>query len=296
MACEKICPLVIKAGTALDAQVSAVEGSRQPSCRGTDMSYQTIRVRFRDPICFLQFDRPEANNTINDRLIAECHDVLAGCEARPAGAAPITVVVLEASPEVFCFGADFQDVHAHLAAGTTGDQGPESLYDLWLKLATGPFVTVAHVRGKVNAGGMGFVAASDIVLADHTAQFSLSELLFGLFPACVLPFLIRRIGFQRAHYLTLMTKPIAVQEAQAWGLVDAYDADSASLLRKHLLRLRHLSKPSIARYKHYMHGLAESLRHVKARALAANREIFLDPDNLRGIVRFVEQGKFPWEA
>jgi polyketide biosynthesis enoyl-CoA hydratase PksH len=45
-----------------------------------------------------------------------------------------------------------------------------------------------------------------------------------------------------------------------------------------------------------MHALAESLRHVKARALAANREIFSDPDNLRGIVRFVEQGKFPWEA
>jgi len=260
------------------------------------MSYQTVRVRFRDPICFVQFDRPEANNTINDRLITECHDVLVFCEARPAGAAPITVVVFEGSPEVFCFGADFQGMYDDRATGTSGDQGPEPLYDLWLKLATGPFVTVVHVRGKVNAGGMGFVAASDIVLADQTAQFSLSELLFGLFPACVLPFLIRRIGFQRAHYLTLMTKPITVQEAQAWGLVDAYDADSASLLRKHLLRLRHLSRPSIARYKRYMHDLGDSLRQVKSRALAANREIFSDPDNLKGIWRFVEQGKFPWEA
>src|SRR5919109_5370763 len=213
------------------------------------MGYQTIRVRFREPMCFLQFDRPEAGNAINDRMIEECHEVLASCEARPAGEAPITVVVLEGSPEVFCLGADFQGMHDDLAAGTAVGRGPDRLYDLWLKLATGPFVTVAHVRGKVNAGGMGFVAASDIVLADQTAQFSLSELLFGLFPACVLPFLIRRIGFQRAHYLTLMTKPVSVQEAQAWGLVDVHEADSESLLRKHLLRLRRLSKPGIARYK-----------------------------------------------
>ena len=93
-----------------------------------------------------------------------------------------------------------------------------------------------------------------------------------------------------------MTKPIAVQEAEAWGLVDVHDADSASLLRKHLLRLRHLSKPSIARYKRYMHDLADALQQAKPRALAANREVFSDPDNLRGIWRFVEQGKFPWEA
>jgi polyketide biosynthesis enoyl-CoA hydratase PksH len=155
---------------------------------------------------------------------------------------------------------------------------------------------VAHVRGKVNAGGMGFVAASDIVLADQTAQFSLSELLFGLFPACVLPFLIRRIGVQKAHYLTLMTKPIGVQEAQAWGLVDAHDADSASLLRTHLLRLRRLSKPAIMRYKRYMHDLDRALQHAKPVALAANREVFSDPENLKGILRFVEQGKLPWEA
>lgn len=260
------------------------------------MRYQTIQVRFQEPICFVQFDRLEADNTINDRMVAECHDVLAACETRPIGAAPITVVVLEGSPEVFCFGADFQGMHDDLVAGKSGDWRPESLYDLWLKLATGSFVSVAHVRGKVNAGGMGFVAASDIVLADQTAQFSLSELLFGVFPACVLPFLIRRIGFQRAHYLTLMTKPFSVQEAQAWGLVDGHEADSTSLLRKHLLRLRRLSGPSIGRYKRYMHDLADTLRQAKPLALEANREIFLDPDNLQGILRFVEKGKFPWEV
>jgi polyketide biosynthesis enoyl-CoA hydratase PksH len=260
------------------------------------MTYQTIRVRLQQPICVVQFARPTVGNTINAQLIEECHEVLTSCETGPAGEAPITVIVLEGSPEVFCLGADFQGMHADLSAGTSVDHRPDRLYDLWLKLATGPFVTVAHVRGKVNAGGLGFVAASDIVLADQSAQFSLSEMLFGLFPACVLPFLIRRIGVQRAHYLTLMTKPMTVQEAYHWGLVDAHDADSASLLHRHLLRLRRLSKTSIARYKRYMHDLVDSLRRTRPLALEANQEVFSDPDNIKGIVRFVEQGKFPWEV
>jgi polyketide biosynthesis enoyl-CoA hydratase PksH len=253
------------------------------------MNYQTIRVRFQDPICFIQFYRPDANNTINERLIEECNQVLELCRET------ITIVVLEGLPEVFCFGADFKGMHEKIASGERCEQSPEPLYDLWLKLANGPYITISHVQGKVNAGGVGFVAASDIVLAGQNAQFSLSELLFGLFPACVLPFLIRRVGFQKAHYLTLMTQPISAQQAYTWGLADAYDVQSEVLLRKHLLRLRHLSKTGISRYKRYMSGLSDSLFQSKSLALAANQEIFSDPSNIEGIFRYVEKGQFPWE-
>ena len=249
------------------------------------MSYQTIKVRFQEPVCFLQFYRPEANNTINDRLVEECHDILTLCEEA------ISIVVLEGLPEVFCFGADFQGLHAAAISGNHSEQNPEAIYDLWLKLATGPYITVSHVRGKANAGGVGFVAASDIVLADQTAQFSLSELLFGLFPACVLPFLIRRIGFQKAHYMSLMTQPVPVQQAQAWGLVDAYDAQSESLLRKHLLRLKHLPKIGIVKYKRYINELNDSILRFKSLAIASNKEVFSDPNNLERIFRFVEKGQ-----
>ncbi|BBB93451.1 MAG TPA: enoyl-CoA hydratase/isomerase [Methylomusa anaerophila] len=253
------------------------------------MNYQTIKVRFQESICFLQIYRPEANNSINDLLIEECHHVLAMCEEAA------TIVVLEGLPEVFCFGADFKEIHGTIASGQRREQSPEPLYDLWLKLATGPYITISHVRGKANAGGVGFVAASDIVLADETAQFSLSELLFGLFPACVLPFLIRRMGFQKAHYLTLSTQPISFQQAHAWGLVDAYEAQSESLLRKHLLRFRRLSKTGISRYKRYMNELYNSLLQSKSLALAANQEIFSDPRNLEGIFWYIDKGQFPWE-
>jgi polyketide biosynthesis enoyl-CoA hydratase PksH len=254
------------------------------------MNYQTIKVRIQEPICFLQFYRPQANNTINELMIEECNHVLTLCEEDS-----ITVVVLEGLPNVFCFGADFQGIHEQMTVEHQKKQNSERLYDLWLKMATGPFVTVSHVRGKVNAGGIGFVAAADIVLADQSAQFSLSELLFGLFPACVLPFLIRRIGFQKSNYLTLMTNPVTVQQANTWGLVDAYDSDSENLLRKHLLRLRRLSKTGILRYKCYMSELYDSLHKLRSSALSANKEIFSDTQNLEWISKYVEKGQFPWE-
>jgi polyketide biosynthesis enoyl-CoA hydratase PksH len=253
------------------------------------VNYETIKVRFEQSICFVQIDRPEANNTINGQLVAELNGVLSACEDS------VTVLVLSGSPEVFCFGADFKRLVSISEGRHAEDDGPGSLYDLWLRLATGPYVTIAHVRGKANAGGIGFVAASDIVLADGTAQFSLSELLFGLYPACVLPFLIRRVGFQKAHYLTLMTQPITASQAHEWGLVDAVDTDSEALLRKHLLRLRRLSKTAIRRYKTYMHQINKPLAELKTAAIAANIEVFSDTDNMTAIARYVEHGLFPWE-
>ncbi|MWV45362.1 enoyl-CoA hydratase/isomerase [Paenibacillus sp. HJL G12] len=253
------------------------------------MSYHTIQVRFQGPVCFIRFYRPEARNTINGLLVKECHQVLDEC-------GPDTkIVVWEGLPEVFCDGVDFQEIHAEMASGQSSENNPELLYDLWLRMVEGPMVNVAHVRGKANAGGIGFVAACDIVLADSTAQFGLSELLFGLFPACVLPFLIRRTGYQKAHYLTLMTRPISVDQAHAWGLVDAYEAESGSLLRKHLLRLQCLSAQGILRYKRYITGLDLSLHSAKAGAVAANKEVFADPHNREAIYRYIEKGIFPWE-
>jgi polyketide biosynthesis enoyl-CoA hydratase PksH len=251
--------------------------------------YETIKVQFQETICFIQIDRPEANNTISGRLIAECNDVFSVCEEFA------TVVVLSGSPEVFCFGADFKTIAGASKASVDQDDGPGPLYDLWLRMATGPYVTISHVRGQANAGGVGFIAASDIVLADESAQFSLSELLFGLYPACVLPFLIRRIGFQKAHYLTLMTLPISAKQACEWGLVDAVEPVSEVLLRRHLQRLRRLSKAAIRRYKTYMSHISVPLLDLKSPAVAANRELFSDKGNLNAIGRYVDHGVFPWE-
>ncbi len=250
-------------------------------------NYHTIRVRWEDDLCFLQLYRPDDKNTINETLTRECIQVIEECEIRAK------IVVLEGLDEIFCFGADFGAMVQ--ADSVIPVSSPEPMYNLWLQLARGSFVSIAHVRGQANAGGIGFVAACDLVLADQTALFSLSELLFGLMPACVLPFLIRKVGFQRAHAFTLMTKPVGVKEAMEWGLVDACEENSSTLVRKYLLRLRRLNKTAITRYKRYMNSLDTGLEDSKEKALAANLEVFGDTENLSKITRFVKTGEFPWE-
>ncbi|TDR44824.1 polyketide biosynthesis enoyl-CoA hydratase PksH [Tahibacter aquaticus] len=250
---------------------------------------ETLKVRIEESVCYLQFHRPEANNAISAQLVAECSQVLDACE--PA----VSIVVLSGLPDVFCFGADFKEVTAGCAPVHAAYEGPGPMYDLWLRLATGPFVVISYVRGKANAGGLGFIGASDIVLADESAQFSLSELLFGLYPACVLPFLMRRIGFQKAHYLTLNAQAITAKNALDWGLVDACEAQGEPLLRRHVMRLRRLSRTALARYKSYASQLGPPLAAGRDAAVAGNLEVFTDEQNLRAIARYVQDGLFPWE-
>ena len=89
---------------------------------------------------------------------------------------------------------------------------------------------------------------------------------------------------------------MAVQTARDWGLVDAFEDNSDNLLRKHLLRLRRLNKASVARYKRYMSAIETSIGTAEPLALAANRDVFSDVENLQRISRYVKTGQFPWEG
>ena len=258
------------------------------------LTYQTINVRFQGSTCRIQLCQSDSENAITNHLVTELTDVLAICEnTTKQKSQAVSVVVIEGLPDVFCTGADFRQIcEQNNAAGRVD---AERLYYLWMQLASGSFVTIAHVRGRVRAGGVGFVAACDIVLADESATFALSELMFGLFPACVLPFLIRKVGVQKSHYMTLTTMPISVQDAYASSLVDAYSEDSESLLRKHLIRLSRLSNSAVSEYKKYMHQLNDILMRSQSLAVSTNEQLFCSKENLDKIRRYVNEEKFPWE-
>ena len=77
-------------------------------------------------------------------------------------------------------------------------------------------VVISCVDGQVLAGGVGLVACSDLVIATSKAEFGLSEALWGLLPAMVLPYLIRKVGVQKAYFMTLTTIRISVEEAKRY--------------------------------------------------------------------------------
>jgi len=104
------------------------------------MEYDSVRTRIQETICYMQIIRPEANNAINDVLINELQEILSLCREN------VTIVVLEGLDDVFCIGADFQGMYEKMVSGKRNEQNQEPLYDLWLKMATGPYITVSEVR------------------------------------------------------------------------------------------------------------------------------------------------------
>ncbi|HKP95927.1 MAG TPA: enoyl-CoA hydratase-related protein, partial [Fibrobacteria bacterium] len=59
----------------------------------------------------------------------------------------------------------------------------------------------------------------DYVVADRAAQFSLSEVRVGLVPACIGPFVLRKIGESQARALFLSSERFPADRALQMGLV-----------------------------------------------------------------------------
>lgn len=248
------------------------------------MEYKTIAVKYSESVATIQFQRKDEKNTINQQMVAELFDAINECENQ------VKIVVFEGDEDYFCFGADLNSEEEN--------QFPEgrTLYDLWLKLAKAPFLTISHITGKTNAGGIGFIACSDIAIANTTATFSLSELLFGLYPAMVMPFLIRRIGFQHMNYMTLMTRPFSAEEALQFGLVDSIQENSRLALGKHIARLRNLPEDGIRTYKQYANLCYDQLTVQRDQAVKRNQSIFSSELVLERIKKFTKEGIYPWEV
>lgn len=249
------------------------------------MIYNTLKTKQRGSVNFIQFNRPEAKNAINSELVKELTDALNQCQSDS------TVVVLEGGADFFCIGADFAEIEEVFLKDNSASGQIEALYDLWNTLATGPFVSIAHVEGEAMAGGVGFVASCDIAIASKKATFCLPEMIFGLMPAAVLPFLIKRTGQQNAHLMTLLTNTLSATEAENIGLIDFVDVDSRDTLRSNLLRIKRLDKTTIHRYKTYRSVLlGKELMKARENVFRASLKMFSDPSNIERITHFNKTG------
>ena len=252
--------------------------------------YETIKIEEQRNVLTLRIFRPEANNSINTTLVKELMAILNHYETIPG----IKVIVLEGMPDNFCTGMDFKAINAG-DPDTLADTDPNGYYEILKHFSMCSKVIISKVEGKVNAGGIGFVAASDIVIADEKATFGLSEALFGLLPACVMPFLIRRIGYQKALWMTITTQAISSQRAHQIGLVDELSSNANDTLRKSLLRLTKLDVDTIKDLKDYMSKLW--IINDQTQLIAVNKiASLLNSEKVQSnIINFIQNGKFPWD-
>ena len=254
------------------------------------MNYQTLKINYQPAVQRIQIYRPEENNSINKQLTQELLSALQAAEAEET----VKVVILEGLPDVFCTGMDFQAIaNGELADTKSSANG---YYNILKQMSQSSKVIISLVRGRVQAGGVGIVAASDLVIADETATFLLSELLFGLLPACVLPFLIRRVGFQKAYRLSLTTQPISASEADNWGLVDEYGSNTNKLISQHVRRLSNLPSSGVKELKDYMNQLWIIQEETQNLAVNKSASLLSDPTIQSKIKRFQQEGLFPWQS
>lgn len=252
------------------------------------MDYKRIQVLKKDNVCFVKFLSEDKKNCINSTFIVELTQVFKenkdNCNA----------IVLEGNESYFCYGANFSEIGQDFSDGRESTTDPALTFDLWRIMVEAPCVVISHVMGAVNAGGMGFLGASDVVIASDKAVFSLSELLFGLMPAMVIPFLVRRIGFSKANFLTITTKTISCEQAENWGLVDVQSRQSEIVLRQLIARVSKIPKDGIERYKKYINNLYPIDDNARSKAIEANLQVFTDQVNLKRIADFSMYGKYPW--
>jgi polyketide biosynthesis enoyl-CoA hydratase PksH len=167
--------------------------------------------------------------------------------------------------------------------------------DLLRRIATTGLVVISAVDGQVMAGGIGIVAASDLVLATPASRFSLPEALWGLLPACVLPLLIRRIGFQNSYRMTLTTETMTARQSLEAGLVDELADSLDDAVRRRSLRLTRLDQETVRRMKAYFQKMWYLSDATYETAVNEIETLVRDPRIQENIRNFVEHKRFPWE-
>ncbi len=253
--------------------------------------FKAIQVDEKRGIASIQFSRAENNNSLNNTLIQEINVCIDQFEEDDE----IKIIVLKGNTSTFCTGMDFKAMADQTEEAMTGEDDPLAYYGLLKKITLSSKIFIAAVEGKVNAGGIGIVAACDFVLAGQEATFGLSEALFGLLPACVLPFLIQRVGFHKAKWLTLITQPINLEKAIQIGLVDEFSSDLENLVRITSLRLLKLESNTVHDLKNYMAKLWIINDETQELAVKKIKGLLHSDKVQSNIHNFVHYNKFPWE-
>ena len=167
-------------------------------------------------VATLTLSRPDVRNAFNDEVIAELTQAFTDI----GNNADVRCVVLAAEGPAFCAGADLNWMRR--MADYTRDENladAGKLAEMLRVIYTCPKPTIARVQGDVYAGGMGLVAACDMVVSVDTANYCLSEVKLGLIPATISPYVIRAMGPRASHRYFLTAERFDAKEAHRIGFV-----------------------------------------------------------------------------
>lgn len=179
--------------------------------------FSTIRVDTSERgVATVTMDRPDVRNAFDERLIAEVREA-----AEALGAdRDVRVVVLTGSGHVFSAGADLNWMRSmrdytyeeNVADSQRMNAMFRALYDL-------PKPLVGRINGHALGGGTGLTAVCDIAIAVEEATFGFTEVVLGLAPAVISPYVVRKVGRSFARSVFVTGERFSAARALEVGLV-----------------------------------------------------------------------------
>src|SRR5690606_5424598 len=143
------------------------------------------------------------------------------------------LVVLTGAPGAFCAGGSLGGFASAVGQPLQpGESDPllvvnRGFGDVLHALCALPQLLVCAVDGAAMGGGFGLVCCADHVIATERSSFATPEVVLGLPPAQIAPFVWQRLGDAAARQCLLQGCSYRAEDARALGLVDEVVADDA---------------------------------------------------------------------
>jgi enoyl-CoA hydratase/carnithine racemase len=222
-----------------------------------------IGYNLKSGAAFVTLNSPANQNALSRELVRELHDAL----DRALADDQCRVIVLDAEGPAFCSGMDFSAV-AGAGLDSVKDRANEFLACL-LRIVTSRKAVAAKVDGAVAGGGLGVVGACDLVLASPDATFIMPEVIVGMFPALIAPFLMRRMSAAQIRFMAISTQRLSAADAARFGLVDhVMSGPLDAAMKSQIQRILRSSPAAIAETKQYLDVLhGDDLRRNSELAL-----------------------------
>jgi methylglutaconyl-CoA hydratase len=254
-----------------------------------------VEVERDGPAAWLWLNRPEQRNALNDLVLNAISNSLRELEKDPS----CRVVVLAGRGQAFCAGGDLSRMQEAATLTKTKSKSEAGRFaKLLYRMHTYPKPLIARVHGAAFAGGMGLVAACDLVVATEEAEFCLPEVKIGLVPAMISPYIVRALGEPQARRYVLTGERLAAREAHRIGFVHecVAAAELDGRVEKLVALLAQAGPQALARTKKLLAKVAKAPITPKlgADTAAVLAEVRASGEAREGIRSFLEKRKPNW--
>jgi methylglutaconyl-CoA hydratase len=254
-----------------------------------------LDIERRGQAAWLWLNRPELRNALNDEVTGSLLHSLQVLEKD----ATCRVVVLAGRGQAFCAGGDLSRMEKAAKLTKAKSKAEAGRFaGLLYRMHTYPKPLVARVHGPAFAGGMGLVAACDLVVAAEEAEFCLPEVRIGLVPAMISPYIVRAMGEQQARRYILTGERLSAPEASRIGLVHecVAMAELDARVEKFVHQLSQAGPQALARSKKLLAKVSKAAISPKLAAdtAAVLAETRASGEAGEGIRAFLEKRKPAW--